>query len=212
MALIDISPVVSPALSVWPGDVPFSREVALDMEDGANLTLSSITATLHLGAHTDAPNHYLRGGKDMASCDLSAYYGLAQVIDVRVGRGCRVGPADLGVEIKAPRVLLRTGTYPDPNRFNEDFAALSPELVEHLVQAGVVLVGIDTPSVDLFEDKVLLSHGAIAQRGLAILEGIVLDQVEPGLYTLIALPLRLQGCDASPVRAALAPLKKMPVT
>jgi arylformamidase len=70
----------------------------------------------------------------------------------------------------------------------------------------VTLVGIDTPSADLFSDKQLLSHQVLLERDLAILEGIVLDAVSPGQYTLIALPLKLEGADASPVRAALLPL------
>jgi arylformamidase len=203
MALIDISPVLSPEIAVWPGDVPFVRNVALDMQEGANLTLSSITSTLHLGAHTDAPNHYARDGEDMAARPLDRYFGPAQVVEVKVARGARITPADLTASISAPRVLLKTGTYPDPGHFNEDFAALSPELVDHLASHGVSLIGIDTPSVDLFADKVLLSHSAIARHDMAILEGIVLTDVAPGAYTLIALPLRLEGCDASPVRAAL---------
>jgi arylformamidase len=122
---------------------------------------------------------------------------------VEVGRGERIGPEHLRGPVRAPRVLFRTGTFPDPDVFDEDFAALSPELVEALADQGVVLVGLDTPSVDLCHDKVLLSHTAIARRDLAILEGVVLDHVEPGLYTLIALPLRIEGADASPVRAVL---------
>jgi arylformamidase len=203
MGLIDISPVLSPEIAVWPGDVPFARDVALDMKEGANLTLSSITSTLHLGAHTDAPNHYDRDGEDMAARPLDRYFGPAQVIEVKVARGARILPGDLTAAITAPRVLLKTGTYPDPRHFNEDFAALSPELVDHLAGEGVSLVGIDTPSVDLCADKVLLSHAAIARHDMAILEGIVLTDVAPGAYTLIALPLKLAGCDASPVRAAL---------
>lgn len=203
MKIIDISPRVSPSLAVWPGDVSFSRDVALDMNTGDNLTLSAITTTLHLGAHTDAPNHYVTEGEDIASRPLEHYYGPAQVIAVDVERGARIAPSDLKSPVTAPRVLLKTGTYTDPDHFNEDFAALSPELVDHLAACGVVLVGIDTPSVDLFADKALLSHNAIARHDLAILEGIVLSHVEPGLFTLIALPLPLVGCDASPVRAAL---------
>ena len=97
----------------------------------------------------------------------------------------------------------RANTFPDPDHFNEDFAALSPELVATLAEAGVRLIGIDTPSVDLFDDKALLSHTAIAEQDMAILEGVVLDHVPPGSYTLVALPLNLPGVDASPVRAVL---------
>jgi arylformamidase len=125
---------------------------------------------------------------------------------VDVQRGERIEPRHLPSPVQAPRVLLRTGTFPDPDHFNEDFAALSPALVDHLADAGVCLVGIDTPSVDLCHDAALLSHKAIARRDLSILEGIVLDGVDEGLYVLSALPLRLVGLDASPVRAVLTTL------
>ncbi len=203
MKMIDISPLVSPSIAVWPGDVAFSRDVALDMNNGDNLTLSAITSTLHLGAHTDAPNHYAADGEGISSRPLERYYGPAQVIEARVERGARITPDDLMTPVDSPRVLLKTGTYPNPNHFNEDFAALSPELVDYLSSQGVQLIGIDTPSVDLFDDKALLSHNAIARHDMAILEGVVLSHVTPGRYTLIALPLSLVGCDASPVRAAL---------
>ncbi len=67
----------------------------------------------------------------------------------------------------------------------------------------MVLIGLDTPSVDPMTSKALESHHALARRDLAVLEGVVLAHVAPGTYTLIALPLRLEGADASPVRAVL---------
>ncbi|MEN0066858.1 MAG: cyclase family protein [Myxococcota bacterium] len=201
--LIDISPPIDDKIAVWPGDVGFSRDVALSMAKGDNLTLSSIRTTVHVGAHTDAPNHYARDGQGIAARPLERYFGPCEVMAVNVPRNTRIQPAHLPHAPKASRVLFRTGTYPDPQVFNEDFAALSPELIEHLVGHGVVLVGLDTPSVDLCDDRELLSHNAIARHDLAILEGVVLDHVEPGIYTLVALPLPLVGVDASPVRAVL---------
>ena len=204
--LIDISPLISPRIAVWPGDTPFRRTVHVAIADGANIDLSEITTTVHLGAHTDAPNHYAAGGEGIAARPLDTYYGPCLVIAVSVGRGGRVTPDHLpAIDTFPPRVLFRTDTYPDPERFNEDFAALSPELVDFLADRGVRLVGIDTPSIDLCHDKVLLSHTAVARRDLAILEGVVLGHVTPGPYTLIALPLAIEHADASPVRAALLP-------
>ena len=112
-------------------------------------------------------------------------------------------PSDLSGAPQTPRVLFATGSFPDPNAWNEDFSSLSPELVHLLADAGVRLVGIDTPSVDPSTSKALESHSAVAQRDLAILEGLVLDGVAPGLYRLMAFPLKLSGADASPVRAVL---------
>ena len=203
--LIDISPRVSPRLAVWPGDQPLERAVALSFSGGDHLELSALKATVHLGAHTDAPIHYHRDGVDIAERDPAIYVGPAQVVTVDIGRGKRIQPEHLKLdEIEAPRVLLKTSTYPDPNNFNEDFASLSPELVDLLAQQGVKLIGIDTPSVDLFSDKELLSHNAIYKNDMAILEGVILEHVPDGIYWLMAQPLPLEAFDASPVRALLA--------
>jgi arylformamidase len=201
--LIDISPRIDEGIAVWPGDVAYRRSVTCSIAEGANLDLSSHTTTVHLGAHADAPSHYVAGGADIASRDLSLYYGPCQVMEVELARGDRVLPEHLPGPIEAPRLLIKTGSFPDPQVFNQDFNSLSPQLVEHLHAAGGVLVGIDTPSVDPFNDKVLETHQALARTDMANLEGLVLTDVAPGLYTLIAFPLPLAGADASPVRAVL---------
>jgi arylformamidase len=139
---------------------------------------------------------------------LVHYLGPCHVIEARVLRGARVAPADLSppAEVRHPRVLLKTSTFPDPTSWNQDFAGLSVELVEALAKRGVITIGIDTPSVDLQDSKDLPAHHAILKRDIAILEGLDLSGVAPGEYELIALPLKLVGFDASPVRAVLRPL------
>lgn len=207
MALIDISPMIDASIDVWPGDTPYVHTVNLDIANGANITLSDIRTTVHVGAHTDAPSHYVANGADIASRRLELYFGRCVVVHVDVERGDRVRPVHLSRKrLTAPRVLLRTGTFPDPANWNEDFASLSPELVDHLYNHGVMLIGIDTPSVDPFHSKELEAHQAFARNDMAILEGIVLDDVAEGEYELVALPLRLRGADASPVRAVLRTL------
>ncbi|MHC4992817.1 MAG: cyclase family protein [Planctomycetota bacterium] len=203
MTIHDITPPISPGLCVWPGDTPPSREVLLDMSRGDNLTLSTLHATVHLGAHADGPNHY---GCDAPSIDqrpLDLYMGPCTVMHVDAKRARRLTPADLPRRVETERLLIATGTYPDPTSFNEDFAALSPELVDHLHGHGVRLVGVDTPSVDLFTSKELPAHQRFLANDMAILEGLLLDDVPDGEYELIALPLPLVGFDASPVRAVL---------
>ena len=203
--ILDISPVVSPRIEVWPGDVAYRHDESLTIDQGDHLTLGSMHSTLHVGAHADAPRHYVRGGQSIAERDLALYYGPCQVIAVAVPRGTRIRPSDVRTVISRPRVLFRTETFPDPDAWNRDFASLSPELVDFLAAQGVRLVGIDTPSIDPFDDKVLESHHAVARHDMAILEGLLLAHVAPGPYVLVALPLRLTGADASPVRAALVP-------
>jgi arylformamidase len=199
--LIDISPVIGSGSAVFPGDQAFERAVAMDFRRGDHLALSAIHSTVHIGAHADAPSHYHPEGAAIDQRELGYYLGPCQVVSVEQARGTRI--EELGVAITAPRVLLRTGSFPDPDRWNGDFNALSPKLVDALHEKGVILIGIDTPSIDLSEDKVLLSHQAIYRHDMAVLEGIVLDRVKDGSYTLIALPLKIRGADASPVRAVL---------
>ena len=204
MTLIDISPVVDETIAVWPGDTPYVRTINTDMTAGENLTLSDIRTTVHVGAHADSPSHYIEAGQDIASRKLDYYIGACVVLHVDDVRGRRIMPSDLhGKDITAARVLLRTGTFPDPRAWNDDFASLSPELVDFLHERGVITIGIDTPSVDPMESKALEAHHALAQHDMANLEGLVLDHVAEGTYELIALPLRLAGADGSPVRAVL---------
>ena len=205
--LYDISPPISPHLAVWPGDTPPTREVLLELSRGDSVTLSTLHATVHLGAHADAPSHYGNPGTDIAARPLDRYLGPCEVMRVPVQRGQRVTRAMLTRPIRAPRVLLATGTFPDPAHFNQDFAALAPELIDALHDARVILVGIDTPSVDLFASKDLPAHQRFLAHDMAILEGLVLANVPEGSYELIALPLSLVGFDASPVRAVLRPLR-----
>lgn len=206
MRLYDISPTLSPRLAVWPGDTQLRREVLLDMQRGDNLTLSTLHATVHLGAHADAPNHYGADAESIETRSLEPYLGRCRVIDVAAVRGQRIADAALPRPCCAQRLLLKTGTYPDPEAFNQDFAALSVELVERLHGEGVLLIGVDAPSVDLFDSKELPAHQAFLRSGIAILEGLVLERVPAGDYELIALPLKLEGFDASPVRAVLREL------
>jgi arylformamidase len=185
------------------GDTMLTRDVLLDMRRGDNLTLSSIRATVHLGAHADAPSHYGADAPAIESRDLSLYLGPCDVVRVAVPAGERVTPAHLTRPPGAARVLFATGSYSTPERFTEHFAALAPELIDWLHARGVRLVGIDTPSVDTFSDRTLAAHQRVLAHDMAILEGLVLDGVPDGLYELIALPLKLAGFDASPVRAVL---------
>jgi arylformamidase len=204
--IYDITPPITDALEVWPSDTPPSREVLLDMKRGANITLSTLRTTVHVGAHVDGPTHYGLEASGIDSRPLDDYLGPCQVIRVDVPRLSRIMPSVLPDLLLAERVLFATGTYPDPNHFNTDFAALSADLVHALCERGVRLVGIDTPSVDVFDCVDLPAHKACLRRNMAILEGIVLAGVPAGVYELIALPLRLVGFDASPVRAILRTL------
>ena len=207
-ALIDISQALRPGLPVWPGDTHFEIERVSEITSTCPVTVSRLTLSTHSGAHADAPCHYAANGADTASVSLVPYLGLAQLFDVS---GCgprRIRFEDLGGDL-APgvrRVLLKTYVQFPHHQWVSDFATPDPSLIVELAQRGVVLIGVDAPSLDPESSKDLPAHHAVKAHGMAILEGLVLDAAPPGLYELIALPLKIVGADAAPVRAVLRPL------
>jgi len=203
-AIFDLSPILSSKIAVWPGDKTFSLTFSHHVDQGNHLTLSQISTSVHVGSHTDSPIHFGAKEKAMESVNLNSYWGPCQVIEVRKAPPSEIVPEDLkGIDILAPRILFKTSSFPNPNQFNTEFNSLSAPLIAFLAEKKVVLVGIDTPSIDLFDSKDLPTHQATLKYRMAILEGIVLEEVPAGIYHLMALPLRIEGADASPVRAVL---------
>lgn len=203
--LWDITPAVSNSIPVWPGDTPFSSATTWEIGGGCPVKVSRITLSTHTGAHCDAPSHYDPAGASIDMVGLDSYLGACRVIDC-IGLS-RVEPKHVRQALEAipPRVLLRTYGKA-PNGWDERFASVAADTIALLAQHGVRLIGIDTPSLDPQESKSMDAHHAVRANGMAILEGIVLDDVPAGDYELIALPLKLAGMDASPVRAVLRAL------
>ena len=215
--LYDISPPLTPDLAVFPGDVELSREFILRCEDGDLVTLSTLRATVHLGAHVDAQSHYKVGGKGIDQTPLSRLLGRCRLVHVPANRDGIIDAETLELNLSkqgtnggnlASRILVATGSCPDPNQWTKNFTALAPESIDWLAHRGVFTIGIDTPSIDPAESKSLPAHAAVNRHGMTILEGLVLKDVPAGDYELIALPLRLVGFDASPVRAVLRQLDR----
>lgn len=198
----DISQVLRPGLPVWPGDTPFALERVWDMARGAPVNVARATMSTHAGTHGDAPLHYAPGAADSAACTLEPYLGECLVVDARHAAG-RVEPGDLPPLGGARRVLLRTFDCFPHDRWVSDFTAIAPATIAHLAAAGVVLIGTDAPSLDPENSQEMAAHQAVLAADMRILEGLVLDDVPPGPYELIALPLPIAGADASPVRAVL---------
>jgi arylformamidase len=202
--LYDLSPTIRPGFPVWPGDTAFESRLTWSIAQGASVNLSAVTTTPHLGSHADAPFHTEERGEGISGMPLDRYLGLCRV--VKVPPQPLIEPRHLeGVDLASPpRLLFKSESVRDRNRsFPERFTALALETASLLAERGVLLVGMDTPSVDPFDSKTLDAHHALFRGGIAILEGLVLDGVPEGIYELIALPLRIEGLDASPVRAVL---------
>jgi len=208
MKLWDISPPVSATAPVFPGDTPYSQHWAATIGPGCPVNVSAITLSPHVGAHADAPLHYDAFGAAIGALDLVPYLGSCRVIHA-IGVGPLVRPEHLAhaLDDLPPRVLVRTYARAPLDRFDDALTAYAPETIDHLADLGVLLVGIDTASIDPAASKSLDSHQVIRRRGLRVLENLVLDAVPAGDYELIALPLKLVTADASPVRAVLRELQ-----
>lgn len=205
MRIWDISQTLRPGLPVWPGDTQFAFERTWLMENGSPVNVGRMTMSTHSGSHGDAPLHYGASAADIASVDLEPYLGECLVVDVRAANGA-VAHSDLPPLEGATRVLLRTFEIFPHHQWDSDFTAIEPETIHWLAARGVRLIGTDAPSVDPQESKTMDAHKAVLAADMRILEGLVLDDVPPGRYELIALPLKIEGGDAGLCRAVLREL------
>ena len=205
--LWDISPPVHAGSPVFPGDTPFALAWAARIAPGCPVNVSTLTLSPHTGAHADAPLHYDDAGAAVGELALEPFLGRCRVIHA-IGCGPLVRWEHLAHAAPGlpARVLVRTCARAPVERWDPGLTAYDPEAVERLADLGVVLVGIDTASIDPAASKTLASHQVVRRRGLRVLENLVLDAVPEGDYELIALPLKLTTADASPVRAVLREL------
>jgi len=202
--IIDITQPMGPGMAGFPGDATYTEDWTFRLGPDCPVNVSRVSFSVHCGTHADAPLHYEAEGRAVAGLALEPYIGPCRVIDAR-GTGPLCGPADIAAALDGapPRVLLRLVERTDPKVWPTGFRALAAETVELLAAKGVRLVGIDTPSVDPETSKTLAAHHACRQADMRILENLVLADVEPGDYELIALPLKFENLDAAPVRAIL---------
>jgi arylformamidase len=203
MKVHDISLSLSDALPCWPGDTPFGFVLAWSMREGATVNVGRVSTTVHIGTHVDAPFHFDEGGMTIDQVPLDPYIGPARVVDVRGKNLIQVEDLASFDLSDTPRLLLRTDGWLDHSRFPESIPVLDRAVPAYLKENGVILLGLDVPSVDQIDSKDLLIHHALGSFGIFILESIDLTRVEPGVYELIALPLKIVGADGSPVRAIL---------
>jgi arylformamidase len=201
---VDISRPLTVQTPVWPGD----RGFELRQDEIGDLLVSAVATTCHVGTHVDAPLHLGPTGIAVHEIPLGRFLGPAEVVRLPTGcgaAGCRDLP--LGWIPRHPRVLLRTDSHGVDSPIVDGFSATSAEMVNWLADHGVSTLGIDTPSVDVFSSTELEAHHALVRRGMTWIEGLNLEGVEAGCYTLVALPMPLRGIEAAPVRALL---KKIP--
>jgi len=205
--IYDVTVPISNSMPVWPGDPPvkLSPKSHLSRDKTHTVRLTAIEMGSHTGTHIDAPFHMIDNGKRLEEFSLEILTGKVTVFDIPNVQS--LGRTELerlnwsGVE----RVLFKTenSRHWQDGKFYEQFVYLAPDGAELLVQKGVRLVGIDYLSIDQFKSKSHPSHFVLLKMGIPILEGLNLNMVPAGEYTLIALPLNLQDADGAPARVIL---------
>jgi arylformamidase len=203
MKIHDISRPIHTGMPVWPGDTPAEFTFANTKAGGYSANVGRLRLSLHCGTHADAPYHYNDAGRKIDAVPADIYVGPARVVDIRGHDTITPGLLATHDFVATPRVLFKSDTWTDGGVFPRAWPLMTPEVPAWLAARGVRLIGLDVPSVDHVNSKDLLIHHACDAAGLLILENLDLQAIAPGIYELIALPLRIQGGDGSPVRAVL---------
>lgn len=210
--LWDISQELRTSLPVWPGDIRFECQITAAVAAGSTVNLHQLRFSTQSGTHAECSRHVRDDAVDLASLPLSVFIGECELRDVSdpsmLNTDGVVSAAALLDRLpdRIERLLLRTLTQPDWQQWPTGFSALEPALIDALAARGCQLIATDAPSIDPEHCKQLKSHQACHRAGMAILEGVVLDGIPEGRYELIALPLSIQGIEATPVRAVLREL------
>ncbi len=205
--ILDITQTITPGTPVWPGDGSYAIDRTWTIGPECPVLVSRIAMSTHTGTHADAPCHYDVEGRHMESVALRPYLGRCVVVHA-IADGDVVELEEIRdtidrMDSPPERVLIRTLTQFPHDEWPGHFRGLAPSMIAYLGERGCCLIGTDAPSIDPETSKTLDAHHTVKRHRMAILEGLVLDHVEPGEYELVALPLRLEAADASPVRAVL---------
>jgi len=203
----DISVDLTSESFPFPGDPPFSRQMLLTIEESGICNVSKLEMSAHSGTHIDMPAHFIAGGNTLDAYTVENFILPARVVAVQGSDA--VTEADMeDVDISPGDALLfktdnSTSGRCKSGAFSEDFVYISTEAAEACIKKKAGLVGIDYITIDRHGDEAAPAHHSLLGSGIPVLEGINLEAVPPGRYTLICLPLKIKGGEASPVRAIL---------
>jgi kynurenine formamidase len=206
MNAVDLSHVIANGMPVFPGDqLPAINTVATIDEDGYNghrMTLSS-----HTGTHVDAPIHILPHQPALEAIAADTFIGKGAVVDVTACQETGIDVSHLrAVEpsfASSDFVLLRTGwsRFWGQERYFGGYPVLSREAARWIGGFPLKGLGVDAPSVDVVDSSDLPIHKILLRRFILIENLTHLDRLPPTGFTFCCFPLKLEGGDASPVRA-----------
>jgi arylformamidase len=205
MALIDVSVPLDAQLPTYPHNTPFSLEPIKRIARGDSSNVSTVHMSAHAGTHVDAPRHFFddRPGTEALALDL--LIGRARVIEVDSRTGIAAEDLERIDFSDDIRLLIKThnSTFWGSPAFHEDYIGVTDSGAKHLVAHGIKVVGVDYLSVEQFKNVGKPAHHVLLGAGTIVIEGLNLRDVEPGIYDMFCLPLRIVGSDGAPARVVL---------
>jgi arylformamidase len=205
MKLIDVSLPLDSRLPSYPGNTPFSIEPIKRIASGGSSNVSTLHMSAHSGTHVDAPRHFFEGAPGTDALPLDILVGRTRVVELTTRKAITAEDLAAFNLSEDVRLLLKTTNsrlWGSPE-FHTDFVGIGESGAKHLVDHGVKLVGIDYLSVEQFRAPGAPAHHLLLGAGVVIIEGLDLRDVEPGVYEMFCLPLRVVGCDGAPARVVL---------
>jgi arylformamidase len=207
MKIYDITLTLSPDLPVWPGDPKVEIEQVAFIPKGNSCNISHLAMSVHAGTHVDAPYHFLNDGKTVETLPLEALVGPSYVIQApdSVEKITAAVLAQAQIPAEAERILFKTRNsafWEREKTFQKDFVAIAADGAEWLAACNPRLIGLDYLSVAPFGEGTA-THQTLLRKGIVLLEGLNLSQVQPGRYDLYCLPLKIAKSDGAPARVVL---------
>ena len=204
---IDITQPFTNTIATWPGDTPFIFDLAYTKKETGSVNIGRFTTSTHTGTHADAPFHFDVNAPTIDQLDINVFIGTALVVDLSNKREiCSEDFKDMDFR-GAKRILLKLHKEVNFEKFPELVPIIHPDIASFLKKKGVVLLGVDCPSVDAFDSKSLNTHHSLYYNGIHIIENLVLQSIIPGFYEFIGLPLNIVGADGAPVRAVISKIE-----
>lgn len=203
---IDISVNVREGMPLWPDDPGLRLQRVMDQNKGDVCTLTRASMSAHTGTHMDAPLHFVPNSGTIEQMPIDATVGPARVIRIQDRTAIRRAELEPYGIRKNERILFRTANSDRDWQnlpFNEDFIFIARDAAEYLAECGIRSVGVDYLSVGGYRIDGVETHVALLGKGIWIMEGLRLAEIEPGNYDLVCLPLKWVGCEGAPARAIL---------
>jgi arylformamidase len=205
MKLIDVTVPLDNQLATYPNNTPFTLEPVKRLARGDSANVSTLHMSAHAGTHIDAPRHFFDDGLATDALPLEMLIGRARVIEMTTRRGIGADDFanhDLSEDV---RVLIKTvnSRFWGSPEFHTDYVGVTESGAKHLVEHGIKVVGVDYLSVEEFKKPGAPAHHLLLGAGTIVIEGLNLRDVEPGIYDMYCLPLRVVGSDGAPARVVL---------